>query len=333
MNVPAHSRFATDLEAMALAVEQAYQGFGRTAPNPPVGACLIANDGRVLGLGSHRGAGQAHAERTAIDQAQQLFGTNAARGATLYVTLEPCNHTGRTPPCTEAIAQAGIARVVFANKDPNPTVPGKGAEALAARGIQMIHQPNDAAERLLRPFRQWITRRTPWVVHKIAFRRTHENKLSMIPESQNTFARAESLRLAHELRRQSEAILTSVPTILADLPKFTVRHTWDHDDLSFKRKIMIVSSRATGLTVETLHTVLPVTWLSETRAAGFEVLLSPNLEHALSTLGQLNVHQVLVEAGPRLSEHLASTRTAHENVVISVGEERDFVLRTLANKS
>ena len=152
-----------DSAHMRLALRLARRGLGRTSPNPPVGAVVVAS-GRVVGKGYHRRAGTPHAEVVALADAG-----DAARGATLYVTLEPCNHRGRTPPCTEAVIEAGIERVVVGVRDPNPEVAGGGCARLRRRGIEVeVGVEADACAEILAAFRKRVTLGMPLVTLKLA---------------------------------------------------------------------------------------------------------------------------------------------------------------------
>ncbi|MCZ2156582.1 MAG: bifunctional diaminohydroxyphosphoribosylaminopyrimidine deaminase/5-amino-6-(5-phosphoribosylamino)uracil reductase RibD [Bryobacterales bacterium] len=192
-------------EALALAAK----GVGMTSPNPAVGALLV-RDGQVLGTGYHTWAGVRHAEVRALDEAGD------ARGATLYVTLEPCSHTGRTPPCTEALIAAGITRVVCAMEDPNPLVQGKGIAALRAAGItvDIAREFAPEAEKLNEAYVHFMRTGRPLVLLKSAV--TLDGKIAA-PHDNSGWITSERAR-AHvqELRHTSDAILTGIGTLLAD---------------------------------------------------------------------------------------------------------------------
>src|SRR5215510_8477637 len=149
---------------MRRALEQARRGLGRTTPNPVVGACIVTDEGVVVGDGAHERAGEPHAEIHALTEAGEL-----ARGATLYCTLEPCAHTGRTGPCTERVIAAGIRRVVAAMEDPFPLVKGRGFSALRAQGIEVeVGVEHDAAVRLNQPYLSALRAGRPFVTLKAA---------------------------------------------------------------------------------------------------------------------------------------------------------------------
>jgi diaminohydroxyphosphoribosylaminopyrimidine deaminase/5-amino-6-(5-phosphoribosylamino)uracil reductase len=208
---------AADHDArMSLALAEAEMGVGRTHPNPPVGAVLV-RDGRVVGRGHHRLAGQPHAEVEAIRDA----GPEAA-GADLYVTLEPHDHQGRTPPCTLAIIAAGIRRVFIGALDPNPLVSGRGVERLRAAGLEVVTGVRqDAAEALIRPFARFITSGRPYVVLKAAA--TLDGKLAARTGDARWVSGEASRALVHRWRDECDAILVGGGTVRADAPALTTR--------------------------------------------------------------------------------------------------------------
>ncbi len=202
---------------MGRALELAARGSGLTSPNPVVGAVLVAA-GRAVGEGFHARAGGAHAEAEALAQA----GAAAARGATLYVTLEPCNHTGRTPPCMEAIRTAGVKRVVIAMRDPNPRVPGGGADALAGSGVEVALGCREAeAMALNRVFITAARRGRPHVTLKWAA--TLDGATADSKRASRWITGSEARLEAHRLRSRADAILVGIGTALADDPALDVR--------------------------------------------------------------------------------------------------------------
>lgn len=305
-----------DASYMALAAAEAEKYLGATAPNPAVGACLV-KEGRILAVGAHKRAGTDHAEVVAMKDAIARHGAVAVRGATLYTTLEPCHHHGKRPPCTKAILEAGIARVVIAVAEVNKLASG-GADALRAAGVQVdFGVTNLVCDELVRGFFKWITTGRPWIVHKLAYRITNEGALSMIPETgSKTFTTQESLRLAHLERRKSDALLTSLATVVADNPSFNVRHVDDHDK---KTRLIAVITRGDQQP--------PAAWLKRQAELGQEVLLAADVDEALKTLGERGVHRVLIEAGPRLSDVIAQRGLWDERLIFIRRQEHDQVLR------
>ena len=202
---------------MRLALQLAKKRKGYTHPNPTVGAVVVKN-GKIVGLGYHERAGKPHAEVMAINQAGEK-----AAGATLYVTLEPCSHYGRTPPCTNLIIEKKIKRVVVATLDPNPQVAGKGVERLKRAGIEVdIGVLEKEAKELNEDFFVYITQKRPFVTLKWA--QTIDGKLATLTGDSKWISSYESRKLAHILRREATAVLVGVNTVIKDDPQLTVRH-------------------------------------------------------------------------------------------------------------
>ena len=201
---------------MHRALELARQALGSTSPNPAVGA-VIVQDGRIVGEGFTQPAGQDHAEIVALTQAGEK-----ARCSTMYVTLEPCPHTGRTLPCTEAILRAGISEVYFSTIDPNPLVSGKGLRELREKGIT-VHtgQGEDLSRRLNEAYFKYITSGTPFVTAKFAA--SLDGKLATRSGDSHWISSAESRQWAHNIRAASDAVMVGIGTVLADDPLLTVR--------------------------------------------------------------------------------------------------------------
>lgn len=197
------------------ALELAERGRGTTHPNPVVGAVLV-RDGEVAGEGWHERKGEAHAEVNAISAAG-----NRARGSTLYVTLEPCAHVGATPPCAQAVVEAGIARVVVGTRDPSPAAAG-GLEQLQAAGVEIEladGEHNFRARQQIESWLTWVTKRRPFVTYKAAM--TLDGRLTL-PGSR-WISGEESRRLVHELRGASDAVAVGMGTARADRPALTAR--------------------------------------------------------------------------------------------------------------
>jgi diaminohydroxyphosphoribosylaminopyrimidine deaminase/5-amino-6-(5-phosphoribosylamino)uracil reductase len=204
---------------MRRAIEQARRGLGRTTPNPIVGACVVSDEGVVIGQGAHEFAGGPHAEINALDEA----GADA-RGATLYCTLEPCAHTGRTGPCTERIIASGIRRVVAAMQDPFPQVSGRGFEALRAHGIDVsVGVEHEAAVRLNQPFLTTVRKGRPFVILKAA---TSLDGRIAIEGERTGLSSLGALRHAHAVRATVDAIGVGSQTILIDDPLLTAREVY-----------------------------------------------------------------------------------------------------------
>lgn len=205
-----------DAGFMALAIAEAARGLGRTHPNPAVGA-IIVKGGKIVARGFHARAGTPHAEAVALALAGKK-----ARGATLYSTLEPCNHHGRTPPCSEAIITAGITRVVYGSDDPNPLVNGKGRRRLLAAGLEVEGGVlRDETDALNRPFFKSITSGLPWVTLKAAI--TLDGKLATRTGSSKWITGERAREAAHHLRDRADAIVVGAGTVEADDPQLTTR--------------------------------------------------------------------------------------------------------------
>ena len=208
---------AFDHQCMATALQLARKGINTTHPNPRVG-CVIAGRDQVFGTGWHQEAGKAHAEIFALREAGEK-----ALGATAYVTLEPCSHEGRTPPCVEALVRAKVARVVFAVEDPNPEVSGKGAQVLRAAGLDvesglMAEQATD----LNQGFFKRMQSHRPWVRIKLA--QSMDGHISLANGSSKWISGPDSRADVQKWRARSDAILTGIGTVLADDPSLNVRH-------------------------------------------------------------------------------------------------------------
>ena len=205
-----------DLHFMKLAIQEAEKGIGRTSPNPVVGAVIVRN-GNVIGKGYHQKAGTAHAEINALADAK-----NNTSGATLYVTLEPCNHTGRTPPCTEAILASGIERVVIGMTDPNPHVSGSGINRLVENGLEVNCGILESECKLLNlPFLKHISTGLPWVVMKAGA--SLDGRISYQVGSGGSITGTKAFEMVHGLRDRFDAILIGVDTALIDNPSLTTR--------------------------------------------------------------------------------------------------------------
>lgn len=212
---------ATDEDYLRLALRLAKRGYGQTSPNPMVGAVLVKK-GAVIGRGWHHRAGEPHAEIEALRDAQRRG--NKPAGATLYVTLEPCCTHGRTPPCTTAIIDAGLRRVVVGAIDPNPAHQGQGLRLLQAAGLIVTQGVlAEAATRLNEAFNHWIERRTPFVILKAAM--TLDGKIATATGESKWITGEKARAAGMRLRAGADAILVGVNTILKDDPSLTMRAT------------------------------------------------------------------------------------------------------------
>ncbi len=233
---------------MRAALELAAKGAGYTAPNPMVGAVVVDASGRIVGRGYHKAVGGPHAEVNAIDDAG-----DAARGATLYVTLEPCNHTGRTPPCTRKILDAGIREVIAAMPDPNPSVAGGGNSYLASQGVAVsVGVCEEEARRLNEAFITYITTRKPFVTLKCAM--TLDGRIASRTGDSKWVTGEAARAYVHSLRHASDAILVGAGTVRKDDPMLTARIAESPDGRAARDPLRIILD--TRLTISETSRVL-----------------------------------------------------------------------------
>lgn len=299
---------AADEAFTARALFLAARGRGTTSPNPMVGAVVVSPEGVVVGTGYHEVAGGPHAEVVALQAAGER-----ARGATLYCTLEPCCHFGRTGPCTRRIIEAGIGRVVASLRDPNPLVAGGGFAELREAGVEVIEGClTREAARLNAPFLTWIQKGRPLVTAKVAL--TIDNKVAGPGGGRLAITSAPANRLIHLDRAAVDAIGVGVGTILADNPLLTARGAWRRRPLArviFDRTLrtpatarvfstsaagpVIIMSTAAAISARQEH-------VQRLERAGAEVEAMPGdqLGPALERLGERGITSLLVEGGPQL---------------------------------
>jgi diaminohydroxyphosphoribosylaminopyrimidine deaminase/5-amino-6-(5-phosphoribosylamino)uracil reductase len=312
----------TDTDGMALALEWAAKGMFITAPNPRIG-CVIVKDGVVIGAGHTQPAGQAHAEIQALRDAEARG--NDVRGATAYVTLEPCSHHGRTPPCSDALVRAGLGRVVAAMLDPNPLVAGRGLAQLEAAGIAVSSGVlADAAYELNIGFFSRMMRARPWVRLKSAasldgMTGLHSGESQWIT---GLDARADG----HAWRARACAVLTGIGTVKADDPQLNVRGI---DTPRQPRRIIVDSKLEIALNARVLQGA--ACWIvaavrheekeAALRAAGHEVIVLPNaagkvdLPALMLELGRREINELHVEAGSKLNASLVREGCVDELLV------------------
>ncbi len=212
-----------DERYMRLAISEARKGLGRTSPNPTVGAVIVSAAGRILAQGHHRAAGKPHAE---VEALRALRRADSARGATLYVTLEPCSTSGRTPSCTDTILEAGFARVVIGNIDPNPAHAGRALDILRRNGVEVRSDLLRSECAALNPaFNKWIVNRIPLVIAKAGL--SLDGRLTRPPGESKWLTCPQSRADAHALRANVDAILIGANTLRTDDPQLTVRGVKD----------------------------------------------------------------------------------------------------------
>lgn len=301
-----------DAELMAIALQLAERGRGTTSPNPMVGAIVVDDDGVIVGRGAHRRAGGPHAEVFALEEAGEK-----ARGATLYCTLEPCSHTGRTGPCAPRVADAGVRRVVVASRDPNPQVAGRGLDLLRQRGVEVsVGVLEEEAERLNRGFFSVMRRGRPYVTAKAGL--SLDGRVAGAKGRRTVVTGPDSFVAVHRERAEVDAIAVGSETLLVDDPVLTARVAYRVQPLTrvvFDRRLRMTPA---AKILETLDAgpVLVFTDLESRvsqprvgalRAAGATVEAidasegpAAFLKKALMRLAALGITSLVVEGGPAL---------------------------------
>jgi diaminohydroxyphosphoribosylaminopyrimidine deaminase/5-amino-6-(5-phosphoribosylamino)uracil reductase len=302
---------ATDRVLLARAIELAQRGVGQVTPNPNVGA-VVARDGEVVAEGWHAVYGGPHAEVAALREAG-----DAARGATLYVSLEPCCHHGKTPPCTDAIIEAGIARVVVGSDDPSEKASGRGLGILRDEGIEVSVADGDLAARarlVNQAFRKHARSGRPWVLFKSAM--TLDGKVATLTGDSKWISGLSSRERAHRWRASVDAVAVGIGTALTDDPQLTARIEDVHRQ---PRRVVFdstgrlpVTSQLVRAAPEILLTVVvsraaPRQRTDALEAAGAEIIVAAGeneparVRSALDQLGDLDVTSILLEGGPHLA--------------------------------
>ena len=304
-----------DLHYMTLALRLAAKGLGKTSPNPMVGAVVVSK-GRIAGQAYHHAAVQPHAEVLALRQAGHL-----ARGATLYVTLEPCSHLKkRTPPCVPAVIQSGVHRVVAAMRDPNPAVSGKGLAQLRRAGLSVtVGVAGKDAEALNRAYCHWIVTKRPHVTLKAGM--TLDGQIATARGESKWITGLQSRQEVHRLRSAMDTVIVGIGTVLSDNPSLTARRPPGLTALAATQPTRIVVD--SGLRIARSAKILmqqssSKTIIATTKAApsarrrvlerqGIEMLVLPSLgghvslKHLLIALGQRGMMSVMVEGGGELN--------------------------------
>jgi diaminohydroxyphosphoribosylaminopyrimidine deaminase/5-amino-6-(5-phosphoribosylamino)uracil reductase len=298
MSTPNDTRF------MRLALRLGRRGLGRTSPNPPVGAVVVAG-ASVVGRGYHRRAGAPHAEIEALRAAGAR-----ARGATLYVTLEPCAHHGRTPPCTDAIIAAGVRRVVFGARDPNPSVTGNGMARLRAAGIEVESGIEQAAcGELTAAFRKHVTTGLPLVTLKLAA--SLDGRIATASGESRWITGEDSRRFVHRLRAAHDAVLVGAATVIHDDPALTCRVSGGRNPLRVvldgrlrvPLRAQVLTNTGAAATLVCTGRGAPVSRVRRMQQHGVEVLRLPdragiiNMKHLMRALGRRGIMSVLIEGG------------------------------------
>lgn len=308
---------------MKRAIELAKQGVGWTAPNPLVGAVVVKN-GRVIGEGYHRKYGELHAERNALAAC-----TEDPAGATLYVTLEPCCHYGKTPPCTEIIIEKKIAKVVIGSRDPNPKVAGKGARILREHGIEVVEDyMREACDALNPVFFHYITTKTPYVVLKFAM--TLDGKIATRTGASKWITGEAARNHVHQLRGRYAGILAGIGTVLADDPMLNCRIDGAHQPLRIILDSHLRIPMGSRLVRSAKEYPLLIVCNESTRdreegasriqkleEAGAKVWLlpekngHPDLNVLMQRLGEEKIDSVLIEGGGTVNEAALKAHIVH----------------------
>lgn len=293
---------------MKRAIELAEKGEGWVHPNPKVGAVIVKDD-KVIGEGYHEKFGQLHAERNAIASLKE-----SAEGATIYVTLEPCCHHGKTPPCTEAIIENKIARVVIGSRDPNPLVAGKGAEILRKAGIQVEEDfMRQECDSLNPVFFHYITTGLPYVIMKFAM--TADGKIATKTGASKWISGEESRKEVHRLRHACMGIMAGIGTVMADDPLLNCRIENGRDPVRIicDSSLRISMDSQIVKTAGKIETIIACAGADKEKAAllekaGIEVLdiptegARPDLKKLMKILGERGIDSVLIEGGGTLNE-------------------------------
>ena len=300
---------------MQRAIDLARKGEGSVEPNPMVG-CVIVKDEKCIAESWHKKFGQAHAEVNAIESA-----STSVAGATAYVSLEPCSHSGKTGPCANALIEAKIARVVIAVTDPNPEVSGKGIERLKSAGIEVTTGVlEDQAREVLSPYLKTVQRNKPWVIAKWAM--TIDGKIATASGDSEWISNDQSRHLVHHLRARVDAIMVGSGTARADNPTLTVRLPGVEEELDFEARVplrIVFDSKATTAVVSKLvqtasevPTLIAVGPQHDTKQVaryvenGVEIWIGESLSHhdrmieLLIHLGNRGITNLMVEGGGRL---------------------------------
>lgn len=298
----------SDADYITRALQLAERGRGRTSPNPMVGAVVVSREGVIVGQGYHEHAGQPHAEVHALDAAAER-----ACGATLYCTLEPCSHAGRTGPCVERIVSAGVVRVVASVQDPNPIVSGRGFEYLRAHGVQVdVGVGAEQAVRLNRSFIIFIRERRPFVIMKAAV--SLDRRVAAAPGTRTSISSEAALRHVHQVRAEIDALGVGSNTILIDDPQLTARGVSRSRPLTrviFDRRLRtpararVFSTLEQGPVIIVTAGMALVDWPQRAGAltqagATLRAVDPPDFASALTELAASQVTSLILEGGPTL---------------------------------
>jgi len=299
-----------DLKYMKRALELAKKGEGYTSPNPLVGA-VIVKDGKIIGEGYHEKYGSYHAEVNAFLNAKE-----DVKGATMYVTLEPCSHYGKTPPCANKIVEKGIKKVVIAHKDPNDKVAGRGINILKENGIEVVTGVLEEESRKLNEiFLKYITTKLPFSILKTAM--TLDGKIASRTGDSKWITNEESRNYVHKLRQKLSAIMVGIGTIIADDPYLTTRLEGvpSRDPIRIvvdtKARIPleanVLNLNSNARTIVAVTELAPAEKLQKIKDKGGEVIITPlknnkvDLNYLMKALGEKGIDSILIEGGSELN--------------------------------
>jgi len=309
-----------DKRYMRLALRLAFKGAGRTSPNPLVGAVLVRG-GRMVATGYHQRAGEDHAEIVALKRAG-----DRARGATLYLNLEPCSHQGRTPPCTVSLIQSGVRRVVAGMLDPNPLVSGRGIRRLRRAGIQVrVGLLEAECRRLNEAFTKYITRHIPLVILKLAA--SLDGKTATSTGDSRWITETASRNYVHQIRNRVDAVLVGIGTVIADNPRLTCRLPGGRDpwrivldshlriplsarllhERNPEKTIIVTGPRAPARKIEAIRSRGAQVWSFPHRAGGI------SFASLLNRLGKMGLTSIMIEGGAA-----TASRALREGIVDKV---------------
>jgi diaminohydroxyphosphoribosylaminopyrimidine deaminase/5-amino-6-(5-phosphoribosylamino)uracil reductase len=306
-NLDILSKFMDDEYWMRRALRLAEKGRGRTSPNPMVGAILVKDD-KLVGEGYHAKAGEAHAEILALQRARE-----EAKGAVLYLNLEPCAHYGKTPPCAPQVAEAGVKRVVIGMEDPNPLVKGKGIEILRSAGLDVeVGILEEECLRLNEAFCKYILKKEPFVILKAAA--TWDGKIATRNGDSKWISGETSRRFTHKLRDQVDGVLVGIGTVLKDDPLLTVRIRGGRDPyrivldsrLKISEEARVIGSPPSRAIIAVTE-LAPKDRIERLEKRGVQILIVDskeeriNLSSCLSKLREIGMMSLLVEGGSQVN--------------------------------
>ena len=320
-----------DCDCMEKAITLAEQGRGQVSPNPPVG-CILVKDGEIIAKGWHDHLGGLHAEQMAIANAEK--NGISPNGSIAFVTLEPCNHYGRTPPCTEALLWAGVKSVIVAHEDPNPNVRGGGIQTLKDAGVNVKSGLlKEKAAHQMQSFLNWCKNRVPLVTLKLAIDKN--GSVGSKSGDSKRFTSEKSLQMVHKLRRQVDAIIVGVETVVRDNPELNVRKI----KLGLKKqpkRVIIDPNLRIPKNSKLINDGEETMLIHKNKKINIEyknnvktIYVKPNSdgiiepENILSMLGDCGIQEVMLEGGPKTIQHFVSNKNIDRAIIVNSNIEFD----------